>query len=60
MSDRQYETMMFGGRTCDGALAHAALAAGNSDDFFDVRDAALWWEPATRHRRGFATLRETL
>ncbi len=52
--------MMFGGRTCDGALAHAALAAGNSDDFFDVRDAALWWEPATRHRRGFATLRETL
>ena len=49
-----------GKHTCDGALAHAALAAGNSDDFFNVRDAALWWEPATRHHRGFTTLRETL
>lgn len=48
------------GRTCDGALSYAAFAAGNSDDLFDVRDAALRREPATRHHRGFATFWETL
>jgi hypothetical protein len=51
---------MRGGLTCDGTLAHATFATGNSDDLFDVRDTALWWETATRHHWGFATLRETL
>ena len=52
--------MMREGRTCDGALAHAALTTGNCDNLFDIWDAALWREPATRHHGGFATLRETL
>ncbi len=48
--------MKLGGRACDGALAHATLAVCNSDDLFDVWDAALWWEPAIGARHASGTL----
>lgn len=47
-------------QTGDGALSYAALAAGNSDDLFHIRNAALGRKAATRHYWGFTLLRESL
>lgn len=47
-------------QTGDGALAYAALAAGNGDDPFHIRNAALGRKAATRHHWGFTLLRESL
>jgi hypothetical protein len=48
------------GQTSDSALANAALTTGNGDDLLHIWNALLGREAATRHCRGFATLRKAL
>jgi hypothetical protein len=51
---------MDGGQTSDGTFANAALTTGNGDDLLHIWNALLGREAATRHCRGFATLRKAL